>query len=128
MVQQLTGIFALLLLLMRAEDADVPSEQLAEIALILLTTNRFNDDLGALCEPATQCFRIEAHRLVKAKEDLAARHTGAEPRSGVAKNEAAPARHILKCEALDIGSRGDTAEIVSERFARSAGNNQVGSR
>src|SRR5262249_4701378 len=71
---------------------------------------------------------IQAHLFVESQINGAAGHTRTEPGAGIAQDHSTPGGHVLEREALDVRPRRDAPEIVRERPAEFARDDQIAAR
>src|SRR5262249_46190732 len=121
----LVGSFLLFVL---AEHVDVFRQQLSDIFFVFAGARRDDLHLGAFGQTAFERANIQAHLLVESQINYAAGHARTEPGAGIAQDHSTPGGHILEREALDVRPRRDAPEIVRERPAEFARDDQIGAR
>src|SRR5205085_3683913 len=82
----------------------------------------------ALRQATAQRGFIQAQHFIELQVNDATRHSRTEPRPRIAQHQAAPAGHILKGKALDVGARSDTTQFILQRFAQLTRNDQIRAR
>src|SRR5262245_28457619 len=126
--QQTPHRVRLFLLFVLAEHVNVFCQHLADVFFVLAGVDRDYLHLGAFGQTAPERVNIQPQLFVESQINDAARHPRTEPGAGIAQGHTAPRGHVFERESFDVCPRSDTTEVVGERPAQFARDDQIGAR